>query len=169
MAGKKDSQDICFIPDGDYGAFLETEARGRLPGPGNFVLEDGTVVGRHKGICYYTIGQRRGLNIALGRPVFVRAIDSEKNEVVLGEDREVFADHLLADHLNAMAVERFADGQEFVAKIRYSHKGTLCRVKTEGQDRIRLDFAEPVRAVTPGQAVVLYQGDCVAGGGRIIR
>lgn len=167
VAGKKDSQDICFIPDGNYGAFLEKEAGERMQGPGNFVLTDGTVVGKHRGICYYTVGQRKGLGIALGKPVFVVKIDPIKNEVVLGEDREAFTDHLLADHLNAMAVERFEDGQQFMAKIRYSHKGTPCRVTVEDTDRIRLDFAEPVRAVTPGQAVVLYRGEYVAGGGLI--
>ena len=167
VAGKKDSQDICFIPDGDYGAFLEREAKGRLPGPGNFVLTDGTVVGRHKGICHYTIGQRKGLHIALGRPVFVVKIDPKRNEVVLGEDTDVFTDHLTARQLNTMAVEGFSDGQEFLAKIRYSHEGTPCRVTVTGADEIRLDFSQPVRAVTPGQAVVLYQGEYVAGGGII--
>ena len=86
VAAKKDSQDICFIPDGDYGTFLEREAKDRLPGPGNFVLEDGTVVGRHEGIIHYTIGQRKGLKIALGRPVFVKKIDFARNEVVLSDN-----------------------------------------------------------------------------------
>ena len=168
VAGKKDSQDICFIPDGDYGAFLEREVPDRLPGPGNFVLADGTVVGRHRGITHYTVGQRRGLEISMGRRIFVKRIDPVRNEVVLGEDANVFTDHLVARKLNPMAVEAFADGQEFVAKIRYSHSGTPCRLTVTGEDEIRLDFAEPVRAVTPGQAVVLYQGPYVAGGGLIV-
>lgn len=169
VAHKKDSQDICFIPDNDYGSFLAREAGERMPGEGNFVLTDGTVVGRHRGISHYTVGQRKGLGIALGSPVFVKKIDVEANEVVLGEAHEVFADHLYADSLNLMGAEDFWDGQEFLGKIRYSHQGTPCRLLRTGTDEIRLDFAEPVRAVTPGQAVVLYQGPYVAGSATILR
>ena len=168
VAAKKDSQDICFIPDGDYGAFLEREAKDRLPGPGNFVLEDGTVVGKHEGIIHYTIGQRRGLKIALGRPVFVKKIDPVRNEVVLSDNADLFTGHLTAEKVNPMSVECFCPGQEFVAKIRYSHRGTPCRIAAADGDRIRIEFAEKVRAVAPGQPVVLYDGDDVAGGGIIV-
>jgi tRNA-specific 2-thiouridylase len=167
VAHKKDSQDICFIPDNDYASFIAAEVPERIPGPGDFVLTDGTVVGRHEGITHYTIGQRRGLKVAVGKRIFVKAIDVEKNQVVLGDDSEVFTDHLYANQINCMAVERFADGQRYLAKIRYSHPGTMCRVTVTGQDELRLDFEEPVRAVTPGQAVVLYTGEYVAGGGLI--
>lgn len=168
VAHKKDSQDICFIPDHDYAAFIDRQAPNRVPGPGNFVMRDGTVVGQHEGITHYTIGQRRGLNVAVGKRIFVNRIDAARNEVVLGDDAEVFTDYLIADQINCMAVPSFKDGQEYLAKIRYSHGGTRCRVTMLDHDRMRLDFAEPVRAVTPGQAVVLYDGDYVAGGGRIL-
>ena len=167
VADKKDSQDICFLPDGDYGTFLEQQAKDRLPPPGDFVLEDGTVVGQHKGISYYTIGQRRGLQVALGKRIFVKEIDVCRNRIVLAEDPSLYTDHLYANTLNLMAVEQFRDGDRFRAKIRYSHRGSDCRIQLTGEDEIRLDFDEPVRAVTPGQAVVLYQGDYVAGGGVI--
>ncbi|HIR71787.1 MAG TPA: tRNA 2-thiouridine(34) synthase MnmA [Candidatus Pullilachnospira gallistercoris] len=167
VAAKKDSQDICFIPDGDYGTFLEREAKDRLPGPGNFVLEDGTVVGRHEGIIHYTIGQRKGLKIALGRPVFVKKIDFARNEVVLSDNAELFTDHLTAEKINPMAVEKFCPSQEFVAKIRYSHRGTRCRISEVSEKGMRIEFEEKVRAVAPGQPVVLYIGDDVAGGGII--
>ncbi len=169
VADKKDSQDICFLPDHDYGTFLERRAGDRLPPPGDFVLEDGTVVGRHKGIHRYTIGQRRGLEVALGRRIFVKEIDEKNNRIILADDAAMYTDHLFADHLHYMASERFCDGEEFLAKIRYSDRGRSCRAKMIGDDLLRLDFSGPVRAVTPGQAVVLYKGDCVAGGGTIRR
>lgn len=169
VAQKKDSQDICFIPDNDYASFIDAAAPDRVPGPGDFVLRDGTVVGRHEGITHYTIGQRRGLGVSVGKRIFVNEIDAQNNRVILGDDQDVFADHLIAEQMNCMAVPEFLDGQEFIAKIRYSHKGTKCRVHLLESDQIRLDFMEPVRAVTPGQAVVLYDGNYVAGGGTIIR
>lgn len=168
VANKKDSQDICFIPDGDYASFIERTVPDRVPGPGDFVLSDGTVVGRHKGITHYTIGQRRGLEVAVGKRIFVNKIDVENNRIILGDDEEVFTDYLIAGDINYMAVPNFEDGAEYLAKIRYSHNGTTCRVTNLGDGRVRLDFAEPVRAVTPGQAVVLYEGDFVAGGGIIL-
>lgn len=169
VAQKKDSQDICFIPDNDYASFIDAAAPDRIPGPGDFVLRDGTVVGRHEGITHYTIGQRRGLGVSVGKRIFVNEIDAKNNRVILGDDQDVFTDHLIAEQMNYMAVPEFLDGQEFIAKIRYSHKGTKCRVHRLENDQIRLDFMEPVRAVTPGQAVVLYDGNYVAGGGTIIR
>ena len=169
VAHKKDSQEICFIPDNDYAGFIDRECGGQVPPPGNFVSVDGTVLGRHKGITHYTIGQRKGLGIALGAPVFVTEIRPETNEVVLGENKDVFTTKLYAQKLNFMAVPDFTDGMELVAKIRYSHEGSRCVVRRMGEDEICCEFMEPVRAVTPGQAVVLYDGDYVAGGGVISR
>ena len=169
VANKPDSQDICFVPDGDYAGFIEREIGDSVAKEGNFVLEDGTVLGKHKGITHYTIGQRKGLGIALGRQVFVTEIRKDTNEVVLGSNEEVHTKELYANHLNFMAVPDFKDGMVFKAKIRYSHEGSMCKVTRTGEDEIRCDFLEPVRAVTPGQAVVLYDGDYVAGGGSIIR
>lgn len=167
VAHKKDSQEICFIPDQDYAGFIDRECGGDVPPPGNFVSKDGTVLGRHLGITHYTIGQRKGLGIALGHPVFVTEIRTDTNEVVLGENEEVFTDRLYADHLNFMALPDIRNEVELTAKIRYSHAGSPCKVRRTGEDEILCEFLEPVRAVTPGQAVVLYDGNYVAGGGMI--
>ena len=167
VAHKPDSQEICFVPDQDYAGFIE-QTTGKASVPGNFVTKDGTVLGRHKGIIHYTIGQRRGLGLPMGRRVVVTEIRPETNEVVIGEQEDVFTDYLYADRLNFMAVPEFKDGQEAIAKIRYNHRGTPCVIRPESADRIRVEFKEPVRAVTPGQAVVFYGGDYVLGGGTIL-
>ena len=169
VAHKKDSQDICFIPDNDYASFLDQEAGDRVPGPGDFVMLDGSVVGQHQGITHYTIGQRKGLNIALGKPVFVQRIDVEKNQVILGDNENLFTTVLWADQMNYMALDHFEDGQELLGKIRYSHQGTKCRVYNEENGVVRIEFEELVRAITPGQAVVLYEQDYVVGGGLILK
>lgn len=169
VAHKKDSQEICFIPDNDYARFIDRECGGQVPPPGKFVSIDGEVLGTHKGITHYTVGQRKGLGIALGYPVFVTEIRPETNEVVLGSNDDVFTDKLYANQLNFMAIPDIADEMELTAKIRYSHAGTRCKVRRTGEDEICCEFLEPVRAVTPGQAVVLYDGDYVAGGGIICR
>lgn len=169
VAQKKDSMEICFIPDDDYAAFIERQAGAEVPPAGNFVSTTGEVLGQHKGITHYTIGQRKGLGIALGAPAFVTAIRPETNEVVLGTNEDVFTTKLYANQLNAMAVPEFIDGMELKAKIRYSHAGSMCKIKRIGEDEICCEFAEPVRAVTPGQAVVFYDGEYVAGGGTIVR
>ena len=169
VAQKKDSMEICFIPDDDYAAFIEEHAGKVVPPPGNFVSVTGEVLGKHKGITHYTIGQRKGLGIALGAPAFVVAIRPETNEVVLGTNEDVFTTKLYANQLNAMAIPEFVDGMELKAKIRYSHAGSMCKITRTGEDEICCEFTEPVRAVTPGQAVVFYDGEYVAGGGRIIR
>lgn len=167
VAAKKDSQEICFIPDNDYAGFIDRACGDRVPPPGNFVSADGTVLGRHLGITHYTIGQRKGLGIAFGKPMFVKEIRPERNEVVLGEDAELYTTTLYARNLNFMALADIREKTELTAKIRYSHGGSRCLVTRTGEDEIRCDFSEPVRAVTPGQAVVLYDGDYVAGGGVI--
>lgn len=169
VAHKADSQEICFIPDNDYAGFIEREAE-NVPGPGNFVTADGTVIGRHEGITHYTIGQRKGLNLAMGHPVFVTKIRPETNEVVIGEAGDVFTDSLVCNKLNWMAVDGLhGKPMEVSAKIRYSHKGAPCVIEEIGEDLVQCRFSEPVRAVTPGQAVVFYDGDYVVGGGTIIR
>lgn len=169
VAHKKDSQEICFIPDNDYAGFIDRECEGQVPPPGNYVSVDGEVLGMHKGITHYTVGQRKGLGIALGYPVFVTEIRPETNEVVLGSNEDVFTDRLYANQLNFMAIPDITDEIELTAKIRYSHAGSRCKVRRTGEDEICCEFFEPVRAVTPGQAVVLYDGDYVAGGGIICR
>ena len=167
VAHKQDSQDICFIPDGDYASFIKKET-GEEFAPGNFVDIEGNILGQHKGIIHYTIGQRKGLNISLGRPAFVLEIRPETNEVVLGENEELFTHTVRANHLNFMAVEDIEGEVKAFGKIRYNHKGDNCTVRKIGDDMIECTFEVPVRAVTPGQALVLYQGDYVLGGGIIM-
>lgn len=169
VAAKPDSQDICFVPDNDYAAVIRREAADRVPAPGNFVTTDGKVIGQHKGIIHYTVGQRKGLNLAMGHPVFVTAIRPETNEVVIGEAEDVFTDSLICDQLNFMAVEDIEGSIDVVAKIRYSHSGAPCTLEKMPDGKVKCSFHEPVRAVTPGQAVVFYQDDYVFGGGTIVK
>lgn len=167
VASKPDSQDICFIPDGDYASYIEETRQETFP-KGNFVLSDGTVVGRHKGIIHYTVGQRKGLGLSLGHPVFVLEIRPETNEVVVGSNEESMATEVKADHINFMAVEDIKEPMRVWAKIRYNHKGAWCSVTRTGEDEITAVFDEPQRAVAPGQALVLYTDGYVVGGGTII-
>lgn len=167
VANKPDSQEICFIPDHDYAKFIEENTE-QIPEQGNFVDMDGNIIGRHEGITHYTVGQRKGLNLSMGRPVFVVAIRPEANEVVIGEADDVFTDSLICDRLNWMAVDGLhGEEMQVMAKIRYSHKGAPCVIREIGKDLVECRFAEKVRAVTPGQAVVFYDGDYVVGGGTI--
>lgn len=168
VANKPDSQEICFIPDHDYASFIEKEAGSRVPGVGNFVTKDGTILGTHRGITHYTIGQRKGLNLAMGHPVFVTEIKPDSHEVVIGEHEDVFTKELIFSEVNYMALETLNQPARFLGKIRYSHQGSFCKAIPLENGRIRCEFEEPVRAVTPGQAVVLYQGEHVALGGTII-
>lgn len=156
VAHKPDSQEICFIPDNDYAAFIDREAKERVPKPGNFVTTDGQVLGRHLGITHYTVGQRKGLNLAMGRPVFVKEIRPDTNQVVIGEADEVFGGSLVCGHINYMGMEDLKEPREALAKIRYGHTGEKCVMERIGEDRIKCVFQKPVRAITPGQAVVLY-------------
>lgn len=169
VAAKPDSQDICFVPDNDYAAVVRREARAdKIPAPGQFVTAAGEILGQHKGIIHYTVGQRKGLNLAMGHPVFVTEIRPETNEVVIGEAQDVYSDSLVCDDLNFMAVEDIAEPLEVTAKIRYSHAGEACVIEKMQNGQVRCSFKKPVRAVTPGQAVVFYQNDYVLGGGTII-
>ncbi len=169
VANKPDSQDICFVPDNDYAAVVEKEAKGKVPKPGNFVSTTGEILGQHKGIIHYTIGQRKGLNLSMGHPVFVTEIRTDTNEVVIGEAEDVFTDTLICNDINFMAVEDIDKPMEVTAKIRYSHGGASCIIEKVSENQIKCTFKKPVRAVTPGQAVVFYQNDYVLGGGTILR
>ena len=168
VAHKPDSMEICFVPDQDYARFIEENSGKKIP-EGNFVTTDGKIVGRHRGITHYTVGQRKGLNLSMGKPVFVLEIRPETNEVVIGDGTEVYADRLICSDLNFMSVPDFPDDFPVVAKIRYNHRGTKAHVRRIDGDRAEVIFEEPVRAVTPGQAVVFYDGEYVAGGGTIIK
>ena len=169
VAHKPDSQEICFIPDNDYAAFIDREAAGRVPGKGKYVTKEGVVLGEHLGITHYTVGQRKGLNLAMGHPVFVTEIRPESDEVVIGEAEDVFGDTLLCSELNFMGMEDLTGQKEVLAKIRYAHPGERCVIEKAGEDRIKCSFHRPVRAITPGQAVVFYEKGYVLGGGTIIR
>lgn len=168
VANKPDSQDICFIPDGDYTAFLEKEAADRLPGAGNFVDKEGNVLGLHKGITHYTIGQRKGLNLAMGHPVFVSELRPQTNEVVIGENDDIFDTTVICDKVNYMAMADLQVPRKAVAKIRYAHKGTACLLEKLPDGKVKCTFEEPVRAVTPGQSAVFYEDGYVLGGGTIV-
>lgn len=167
VANKPDSQDICFVPDGDYAAYIEENA-GVTIQEGNFVTLDGKVLGKHKGIIHYTVGQRKGLGLSLGYPAFVLEIRPETNEVVIGTNEDSMTTTLKANRVNFMSVEDLPEPKRVFAKIRYNHKGAWCTVEKTGEDEITCTFEEPQRAVTPGQAVVLYDGEYVLGGGTII-
>ena len=167
VANKPDSQDICFVPDGDYASFIEENADALIH-QGNFVTPDGKILGKHKGIIHYTVGQRKGLGLALGYPAFVLEIRPETDEVVIGTYEESLTHTLRANELNFMSVEDLTEPMRVFAKIRYNHKGAWCTVEKTGEDEITCIFDEPIRAVTPGQAVVLYDGEYVLGGGTIL-
>lgn len=167
VADKPDSQDICFVPDGNYASFIEKET-GTSARTGNFVTSDGTVLGTHKGIIHYTVGQRRGLGLSLGHPAFVLEIRPETNEVVVGSNEEAMSIYVRANRVNFMSVSSLSEKKRAWAKIRYNHRGAWCKVEKTGPDEILCTFEEPQRAITPGQAVVLYDGDYVLGGGTII-
>lgn len=168
VAKKKDSMEICFIPDNDYAGFIERNVK-EVPGPGNFVDVDGNIIGRHKGITHYTVGQRKGLNLAMGRPVFVTEIRPETNEVVIGDSDDVFSDQLICGNVNWMAVDGLhGEEKNVMAKIRYSHKGAPCVIRELEDGRVECRFETPQRAITPGQAVVFYENDYVFGGGTIL-
>jgi len=171
VSDKPDSQEICFIDDNDYGGFISRQKGVNVPAPGNFVTKDGRVLGRHKGITNYTIGQRRGLGLAMGRHVFVTEIRPETDEVVIGEDEDVYSSELVCGNINFMAGEDIKEGEELrlFGKIRYRHEGEWCRVKRTGKDELKAVFERKVRAVTPGQAAVFYDGDDIFCGGVIIR
>ncbi len=166
VADKADSQDICFIPDGDYATFIRNNCDTIIE-PGNFVDKEGNILGVHKGITNYTIGQRKGLNLAMGHPVFVTGIDAVNNQVIIGESEDLFSRKVVAKDFNYMAVPNMVVGQRFIGKIRYAHKGAPCTVVdvSEADGTVTVEFDEPVRAITPGQALVLYDGEYVAGGG----
>ena len=168
VAHKNDSQDICFVPDHDYAAFIEQETGREFP-EGDFVDTNGNVLGRHRGIIRYTVGQRKKLGLSLGRPCFVLAVDPDRNEVVIGFDEEAAGDVFYVSCLNFMAVEDIEQPFECVVKIRYNHKGTAARIEKTGDDRVKVTLSEPQRGVAPGQSAVFYKNDHILGGGVICK
>lgn len=176
-AKKHDSQDICFVPDGNYAAFIEQHACRHYP-EGDFVDVEGHVLGRHKGIIRYTIGQRKGLGLSLKEPMYVMDVDVQKNVVVLGRDKDLFSRRLIAEDVNLIAVDKdsvFGTAStennrwsvRVTAKVRYRHAEAPATASILPDGRLEVVFDEPQRAITKGQAVVLYDGDIVVGGGTI--
>ncbi|MDR0886137.1 MAG: tRNA 2-thiouridine(34) synthase MnmA [Clostridiales Family XIII bacterium] len=171
-ANKHESQDICFVPDGDYATFIK-QYRGHDYAPGNFVNENGKILGKHKGIIHYTIGQRKGLGIAFGEPTYVKSIDQESNTIVLSKDKAVYTDSLVIGNLS-INIPELLDSDDLTVKIRYSHGGAhakVTRLESDGRladARLHVQFDEPQRAITRGQSAVIYHGDMVVGGGIII-
>ncbi len=190
VANKPDSQEICFVTNNDYAGFIQEylgdednkriieekralykrdmEGSGYGFTPGNFVDARGNILGKHQGLAHYTIGQRKGLNIALGRPVFVMKLDSKTNEVVIGEAGDVYTDRFYIRDLNFMAIDDLEDEMVVNAKIRYGHKGARCTIKRTAADEILCEYDEAQRAITPGQAAVFYKDGYVVGGGTIL-
>lgn len=165
-ARKEDSQDICFVPDGDYAAFLERR-RGRAYPPGDFVDLEGNVVGRHRGAVRYTVGQRRGLGLPMGERIYVCGKDMEKNTVTVGPETALYSSALLAEEVNWIAFETLTAPRELTVQTRYHQPDRPAVAVPLGDGRVRVEFRSPQRAVAPGQAVVFYDADTVLGGGII--
>lgn len=163
---KKDSEEICFISDNNHGKYI-SEAQPKRVKPGNFVDKNGNVLGKHKGIVYYTIGQRKGLGLSLGRPVFVTDINARTNEVVVGSEEDIFKTDLLATDVNFIPFDKLEGKLEVEAKIRYSAKAAKAVLEPLENGKVKVSFEDKQRAITKGQSVVFYNGNIVVGGGII--
>ena len=163
---KRDSQEICFIPDNDHGNYIKKYS-GREIKQGNFVDKQGKILGRHKGIVYYTIGQRKGLGIALGKPVFVNDINPLTNQVIVGDEEDIFKIGLIAKELNFIIFDTLTSNLKVTAKIRYSAKPQSATLIPMVNNRVKVIFDEKQRAITKGQSVVFYLENLVVGGGVI--
>lgn len=163
---KKDSVEICFIPDNDHGAYIKKQVPNKIR-EGNFVDKKGNILGKHKGIVYYTIGQRKGLGIALGTPMFVIDINPLRNEVVLGSEEDIFKTNLVANDMNFIPFDTLEEPMRVEAKIRYSAKPSKAVIYPYVDGKVRVEFENKQRAITKGQSVVFYQGNMLLGGGLI--
>lgn len=162
IARKKDSQEICFVENDDYGKFLE-ENIDKLPNSGDFVLKDGKVIGKHKGIIYYTIGQRKGLNISYNKPLYVIEIDYQNNKIILGDEEDLYKDNLTITNINLLE-EKY---DNLTCKIRYRTPEVPCNIKFINDNEILIKFNKPVKSITKGQSAVLYSNNILVGGGII--
>ena len=165
-ANKGDSQDICFVPDGDYAAFIKRET-GYESKEGNYLDIDGNVIGKHKGVIHYTIGQRKGLGISMGRHIFVSAKDPAANTVTLADEEYIFSDKVILKDINLISVPEICEPIRVEAKLRYKQRPAKCTAIQTGDDEITLVFDEPQRAPAKGQSAVIYDGEYVVGGGII--
>ena len=170
VAAKRDSQEICFVPDGNYADYILGNADVPVPGDGFFVDEAGNRLGKHRGIIRYTVGQRKGLGLAMGHPVYVNRICPETNEVVVGEEEDLYRKTVICDDVSYMSIAGLQEGEmlDCAVKVRYHHAPQRAVIENEGEGRVRISFEDPVRAPAPGQSAVFYDGDgCVIGGGVI--
>lgn len=168
IAEKRDSQEICFVADGSYREYIEAKSQP----PGNFVDENGSVVGRHDGIFRYTVGQRKGLGLALGYPAYVKAINADTNEIVIGSETSLYNSRVICGSLTFMSISGMNPGERLRAKVkvRYHHEGEDATIEKYPGDAALVDFDHPVRAATPGQSAVFYdESGHIVGGGKIIR
>ncbi len=166
-AHKHDSQDICFIKEGTYADFIEARLGRKFPA-GNFVDESGKVLGRHKGIIHYTVGQRKGLGLALPQPMYVKEIDTQNNAVILATNDGLFTKNVTAKNINLIDCDAITGQRRVKARIRYHHAEQWATVTQPDADTLNIIFDEPQRAITKGQSVVMYDGDIVVGGGTIV-
>ena len=166
VANKPDSEDICFIPDGNYKKFLEENSNIK-PKQGNIVNLKDEILGKHTGLYNYTIGQRKGLGISYHVPLFVLGFNKEKNEVIVGEEKELYKTEVIVNNINLLLVDEIKEEIEVDVKTRYSSKVAKAKIIQDG-DIIKIKFNEPQRAITPGQSAVFYVGDIVLGGGKIV-
>lgn len=166
-ADRPDSQDICFVPDGDYAEFIE-RASGEKSQSGDYTDINGRVLGRHRGIIHYTLGQRKGLGIALGKPAFVIDKCCDGNTVVLGDEEHLFKTEVFAENVNYIPFDRLDGEMRVTAKLRYRHSAQPAVIMPHGEHGVRIIFDSPQRAPSPGQAAVFYDGDTVVGGGTIV-
>ena len=164
---KGESQDICFVPDGDYAAFIEKQTGRGFP-EGDFVTVDGKVLGTHKGIIRYTVGQRKGLGLALPAPMYVKEKDTVNNRVILCDNESLFTTSLYANEINLITCDEITEPVRVKAKVRYKHQEQWATVTQPEKDLLHVEFDEPQRAIAKGQSVVLYDGDIVVGGGTIL-
>lgn len=171
LAKKSESYEICFVPDNDYRNFLKQKVEGleeKIAG-GNFIDKSGKLLGKHKGYPFYTIGQRKGLDIALGKPAFVTQIIPETNTVVLGEEEDLKQNEMLVSKINWIKYDEVAPGTEATTKIRYKDQGSLSNLYPESENSVRVKFYESAKGIAPGQSAVFYEGNDVIGGGIIQR
>ncbi len=170
VAAKPDSQELCFVTSGDYADFIEKHAAAPLPGAGHYVDEAGNVLGTHKGIIHYTVGQRKGLGIALGRRAYIKQICAERNEIVIGAGDGIVCRSLRCRDVNYLSIPPLQPGESLVCsvKVRYRHSGQRARIEADGSGQVSVTFDEPVRFAAPGQTAVFYdESDRVIGGGFI--
>lgn len=168
VANKPDSEDICFIPDGNYKKFLEVNSNIK-PKQGNIVNTKGEVLGKHNGLYNYTIGQRKGLGISYEVPLYVVGFNKEKNEVIVGEENEIYSKEMLVNNINLLLIDEIKEKMQVSVKTRYSVKEEKATIEMIDKDLIKVTFENPTPRITPGQSAVFYIDDIVLGGGKIIK